>query len=325
MVVRAATFTWSVQRSIVRARATFLFIRRGGIPHITLGCYPGQAMHQHRAGPGPQGNYRHDRSRHTQHTTKKTSKQKTQNDLKLQFIIRRHFAELHRAFAAGEFVEGGVDEAWFVAGEERVADVDIFVDHHLARHVLQRDQFERSRAQDRAQDGIDTRQPPVRAQDPGDAGIDLFLVLRHAAHEACEELGIGFAGGAGLRLAAEAVFDEFAHDLLGVDARQLHLIERLHGGKPRRAARLAVAHRLMPNRARASTSARQARAATPPLSPPSRAARISAWPSFSTVRMPLPIQRPWVSPRSISPRALSPATISKRKVSPRITQPSATK
>ncbi len=54
-----------------------------------------------------------------------------------------------------------------------------------------------------------------------------------------------------------------------------------------------------------STIARQARTASPPLSRPSGEARVSAWASFSTVRMPYPMAIPSRTAKSWSPRALS--------------------
>src|SRR5690606_23968522 len=64
------------------------------------------------------------------------------------------------------------------------------------------------------------------------------------------------------------------------------------------------------NFSRIANSASAASAAPAPLLACAGSARTSAWASFSTVRMPLPMGMPSIV-RAMIPRALSPATISK--------------
>src|SRR5690349_4430342 len=132
--------------------------------------------------------------------------------------------------------------------------------------------------------------------------------MRHAADDVAKKALIRLAH---LAVGPEAMLDEFIGDRLGVCAGEFHLIDRLDRGKPRGMARDVLrtafsrarsGHRLAPSLARTFIKARQARAASPPLSPSPRAARTSACFSFSTVRMPLPIARPCSMPRSISAR-----------------------
>src|SRR5262245_20146856 len=93
------------------------------------------------------------------------------------------------------------------------------------------------------------------------------------------------------------LFELFDHlDEIGL--RQIHLVERLHRGKPRLAARnvpALVAFGLRRGHSRSSaktrskaTRARQARTASAPLPLRPPRARSSAWASVSTVRMALP-------------------------------------
>src|SRR5262249_1587581 len=114
---------------------------------------------------------------------------------------------------------------------------------------------------------------------------------------------------------------ELGEDVVQALAGDVHLVERLHGGEPRRPApvgfRRCVAHRRPRGLALgfaserfSRTSASAALAAVAPLSSPSGRARAQAWSSLSTVRMPLPTGLPPVTPISIRARADSPATMS---------------
>src|SRR6185437_6200060 len=210
----------------------------------------------------------------------------------LEFVIRWCFAEFDGAFAPADLVQRGVYERRFVAFEEGMRDVDILVDHHLRGHVAARNELIDRRAQYRAQDGIHPAQLPIRRQALRDGAVDFVLVMRHAAHEIAKEFQIRFAECAQF-IATETMLDEFLDHFLGIEAGQFHLINGLHRRQTCGAARLmCVAHRWTPSLFRVSISAMQARAASPPLSLPSCAARTSACSSFSTVRMPLPMQSP---------------------------------
>src|SRR4051812_25381275 len=91
----------------------------------------------------------------------------------------------------------------------------------------------------------------------------------------------------------------------------LPLIERLHRGEPGRATFHGLValgfgvHATSPSLRRMAISASTASAAPPPLSFSVMRARVQAWSSFSTVRMPLPMQAAYWVPSSVRPRALS--------------------
>src|SRR5205085_11687480 len=101
-------------------------------------------------------------------------------------------------------------------------------------------------------------------------------------------------------------------------AGDVHLVERLHGGKPRRTAAVRLAllarraggHRVALSLRLRRTNASAARAAPPPLSSPVDRARALACASVSTVRMPLPIGMSRAIEISMMARADSPATMS---------------
>src|SRR5436190_22288370 len=113
---------------------------------------------------------------------------------------------------------------------------------------------------------------------------------------------------------------EFGQDVIQAGAGNIHLVERLHGREPRRAALVCLAlvpvgraHRRLPlARSRLmATMASAARAASPPLSASSTLARAQAWDSVLTVRIPLPSGSLRATDRSISARADCSLTISK--------------
>src|ERR1041385_8264852 len=60
----------------------------------------------------------------------------------LEFAIGRSFAEFRGAFSMRRAIEQRVDEGRLLVAEEGMRDVDIFVDHHLGRHVGPRHQLE---------------------------------------------------------------------------------------------------------------------------------------------------------------------------------------
>src|SRR6185295_13295933 len=123
----------------------------------------------------------------------------------------------------------------------------------------------------------------------------------HTRDNLGEERLVRRAGGFHLGFMLKAMLDELAGDRIGVDPCQFHLVDRLHRGQSRGTTRVVRArktrkgrdaHRCTPSRFRVLISARQARAASPPLSPSSTAARMSACLSFSTVKIPFPIHKP---------------------------------
>src|SRR5207302_2323144 len=159
----------------------------------------------------------------------------------------------------------------------------------------------------------------------------------HALDDSAEEGGLGRQVLRALDLAAEPMAFELGQDFVHRGAGDVHLIERLHGREPGRAAPIGFTrilvlagggvhrrHRGAARRRRSRTIASAARAASPPLSPSPSLARAQACASLSTVMIPLPTAIARATERSINARADSIETISKWMVSPRITQPSAT-
>src|SRR4051812_14323138 len=109
-------------------------------------------------------------------------------------------------------------------------------------------------------------------------------------------------------------------DVVDPRARNVHLIQRLHGREPRRAAPvgfsvgrlLAVRHgQAFSSRRFIRSIASAARAASPPLFNSLARARAQACSSVLTVRMPLPSGMRFATARSISAREDSIETISK--------------
>ena len=61
-------------------------------------------------------------------------------------------------------------------------------------------------------------------------------LAHHAADERAEEISFRLAKPAAFDLLAEAMHLELGDDLVQVDSGHIHLVERLHRGKPRGAA-----------------------------------------------------------------------------------------
>src|SRR5882757_4907403 len=198
----------------------------------------------------------------------------------------------------------------------------------------------RAGAQHRAQDGVDPLQRPALRQRIVDQRIEFRLVAHYAGHDVAEECRLRGQVFVALDLASEPMTLELSEDVVNPRAPDVHLIERLHGREPRRAAavglfvrtlsrflfvlvvvlchdQVRVSRRLMRSMANA------ARAASPPLLSSLARARAQACSSVLTVTMPLPSGIRLATARSISAREDSIDTISKWMVSPRITHPSA--
>src|SRR5690606_4880323 len=130
-----------------------------------------------------------------------------------------------------------------------------------------------------------------------DDRVDDLLVLDHAGEDGAEPLRVRLAILRAVHFLAEAELLVFGGNLEDAAAGDVHLVEGLHGGQPRRAALVGVARACRfvrsllggqghaPRRSRSAIMVSAARAAKPPLSPSSRRARAQAWASFSTVRM----------------------------------------
>src|SRR5947199_9428124 len=117
---------------------------------------------------------------------------------------------------------------------------------------------------------------------------------------------------------------ELGKDIVDPGARDVHLVERLNGGKPRRAAPVGFPvsnfdnfflafghHEAFANRRLIRSMASAARAASPPLSSSLARARSHACASLLTVMMPLPSGNRLATDSSINAREDSIETISK--------------
>ena len=86
-----------------------------------------------------------------------------------------------------EPVENAVHDLRLVLAEEGMGDIDIFGDDHAGRNVAAHEKFIGAGTQDRAEDGIDTGQPPAFGQLLIDHGIELALLAHHAFDKVAEE------------------------------------------------------------------------------------------------------------------------------------------
>src|SRR5579871_6701257 len=215
-------------------------------------------------------------------------------------------------------------------------DIDIFRHHDAAGDILAMLQLVGTGAQYRAQDGVDPLQRPTFRQRFVDQRVELPLIAHHARHHVAEKRGLCRQVFVAFDLAAQPVAFEFGEDVVDAGARNIHLVKRLHGSEPRRAAPVgllvgalcglfpALDHsQTFASRRLIRSIAIAARAASPPLLSSEARARAHACASVLTVMMPLPSGNCLATARSINAREDSIETISKWMVSPRMTQPSA--
>ena len=244
---------------------------------------------------------------------------------------------------AGDLVEHRIDHAGLLGLDKGVRDIDIFRDHDAAGHVLAVFEFIGSGAQYRAQGWRRSASGPALGERLVDQRIEFRLVADHAGDDVAEERRFGRQIFLALDLVAEPMALEFGEDVVDPRACDVHLVERLHRGKPRRASPVGFPVLLLSWPlagflsgvfcALPSSDPRQ-----PALDAQHRKRRargIAAFVQFARTR-PRPglgfrIDRddavaerePLATVSSIRAREDSIATISKWMVSPRITQPSA--
>ena len=96
-------------------------------------------------------------------------------------------------------------------------------------------------AQHRAQDRLDALERPGLRQGVVDQRIELALLAHHAADDVAEEGGLGRQVLLAFDLAADPVALELGQDLVQSGRCDVHLVQRLHGGKPCRAAPVGLA------------------------------------------------------------------------------------
>ena len=107
------------------------------------------------------------------------------------------------------------------------------------------DQLVGAGAQRRAQHRLDALERPALRQRLVDQRIELALLAHHAGDDVAEERRLGRQILRALDLAAEPVAFEFGEDLVEAGAGKVHLVERLHGGEPGRAALVRLARVLV--------------------------------------------------------------------------------
>ena len=166
---------------------------------------------------------------------------------------RRHPAARSNSAArklARQLVEHRIDHAGLVALDEGGGDVDIFRHHHARRHVAAMVELVGAGAQHRAQHRLDALERPALRQRLVDQRIELALLAHHAADDVAEERRLGRQILRALDLAAEPVALELGEDFVQAGAGEIHLVERLHRGEPRRAALVRLARVLVVELAR---------------------------------------------------------------------------
>src|SRR5580693_8093769 len=148
------------------------------------------------------------------------------------------------------------------------------------------------REQDRAHQPVDAFPGPVLGQRRRHGLLEFVLVRHGAFDDVLEKRPVGVAAHAALARLAGAHVQELLDDLRRRVLALLPLVERLHRSQPRSlttawcgGGRRLVAH-VFRQRRPSATMARQACAASPPLSPRSVAARAQAWSTLLTVTMP---------------------------------------
>ncbi len=157
-----------------------------------------------------------------------------------------------------QLIEHGVDHAGLVGVDEGGGDVDIFGHDDPRRHVAPAGKFIGAGAQHRAQHRLDALERPAARQRRVDLRIEPALLAHHAADDVAKERGFRRPVLRALDLAAEPMALELGQDLVEPGAGEVHLIERLHGGKPRRAALVGLAGFGLVGRARHRSLPRQA-------------------------------------------------------------------
>src|SRR5262245_25640477 len=118
-----------------------------------------------------------------------------------------------------------------------MGNVDIFTNYHTRGNVVAEHKFIDAGAENGAEDRIHASETPAFGQLLVDERIDLDLLAHHARDQVAEEGGLGVSILAILDLLAETMRLEFGDYVGQVDAGHVHLVERLHGGKPGGAAR----------------------------------------------------------------------------------------
>src|SRR5262245_4420049 len=193
-------------------------------------------------------------------------------------------------------------------------DIDIFGDDDTARHVLAMFELVGTGPQYRTQDRVDPLQRPALRQRLVDQRIKLGLVADHARYDVAEERRFRRQIFLALDLVAEPVALELGEDVVDPRAADIHLVQRLHRGEPRRTAAvgfpvetfdrflLLCHHQAFASRRLIRSMASAARAASPPLFNSLARALAHACSSVFAVMMPLPRGMRRATERSISAR-----------------------
>jgi hypothetical protein len=96
-------------------------------------------------------------------------------------------------------------------------------------------------AQHRAQDCLDALERPALRQNLVDQRVKRALLAQHAADDVAKERRFRRQILIALDLASDPMALELRQDVVHAGARDIHLVERLHGREPRRAAPVGLA------------------------------------------------------------------------------------
>ena len=88
----------------------------------------------------------------------------------------------------------------------------------------------------RAQHRVDALERPAAGERRVDLRIERPLLAHDAGDDVAKERGLGRQILRALDLAAEPMAFELGQDLVDAGPGQIHLVERLHSGEPRRSA-----------------------------------------------------------------------------------------
>ena len=118
--------------------------------------------------------------------------------------------------------------------------VDILVDDDFDRDVLAAAKLVGAGAQNGAQRCIEPSQRPALRQRAVDLAVELALLAHDAAHDVVEMCRVGLGNFLVLGRPLKQVLREFLNGVIKRRARNVHLVERLHGAETRCAARSRI-------------------------------------------------------------------------------------
>ena len=129
------------------------------------------------------------------------------------------------------------------SSKKALGDLDIFGDDDGDGHVLALGKLERAGPQDGADGAVEPRQRPVVLKGRADQRIELTLVAHDAGNDRAEPGGVRLQVGLAVDFLAETVRLVFGDDFEHAGAADIHLVERLDGSEPGRAALVGLLDR----------------------------------------------------------------------------------